>query len=188
MEHFARLYRKDIWRDLPDRVEVWTEKETLTGPLLTITFKLAVGLFPCRGFASLSFLYEAAKEIDEGGKPTYIYYFGDHDPSGQNFSRRYRESCRTRPARRDIFREASRSPEQIERWNLSTRPTKRTDPRSKNFQGDSVEVEAIEPGILRTLCRDAIEFHIPDGHLKRMKMIEADERRDILSLVKAVNE
>ena len=189
IEDCARLYRKDIWRGLPERVEIWTEKETLTGPLLSVTYKLAVGLFPCRGYASLSFLYETAKEIEECGKPTTIYYFGDHGPSGQNiFQTIQRELQKLAPTIDIYFQKLAVTYEQIERWNLPTRPTKRTDSRSKNFKGNSVEVEAIEPEMLRRLCRDAIEFHIPEGHLERMKMIEAEKRGDILSLVKAVNE
>lgn len=189
MEHFARLYRKDVWRDLPEKVEIWTGKETLTGPLLATTFNLGVGLFPCRGFASLSFLYETTKEIEESRKPTYIYYFGDHDPSGQNiFQTIQRELPKLAPTVEIYFERLAVTREQIQKWDLPTRPTKRSDPRSKNFKGDSVEVEAIKPGTLRALCRNAIKFHIPEDHFERMKMIEAEERRDILSLVKVVNQ
>ena len=189
IEECARFYRKDIWRNLPERVEIWTEKETLTGPLLSVTYRLAVGLFPCRGFASLSFLYEAAKEIEECGKPTTIYYFGDHDPSGQNiFQTIQRDLQKLAPTTDIYFEKLAVTYEQIERWDLPTRPTKRTDSRSKNFKGESVEVEAIAPDMLRRLCEDAIKSHIPEGHLKQVEMIEASERRDILSLVKTVNQ
>ena len=46
------------------------------------------------------------------------------------------------------------SPRQIVDWQLPTRPTKKTDSRSKNFKGESVEVDAIEPERLRELVRD----------------------------------
>jgi hypothetical protein len=41
--------------------------------------------------------------------------------------------------------------EQITRWNLPTRPIKKSDCRSKKFKGPSVEVDAIAPDNLRAL-------------------------------------
>ena len=134
-------------------------------------------------------LYGVAQEIKECGKPTTIYYFGDHDPSGQNiFQTIQRELRKLAPTIDIYFEKLAVAPEQIEKWNLPTWPTKRTDSRSKNFDGNSVEVEAIEPETLRKLCRDAIESHLPEGHLKKVEMIEASEKRDILSPVKTVNQ
>ena len=49
---------------------------------------------------------------------------------------------------------------QIVELNLPTRPTKKSDSRSKNWNGDdSVELDAIPPNLLRQLVRDAIERH-----------------------------
>lgn len=40
-----------------------------------------------RGYSSLSFLHSAAETIEAKNKPTYLYYFGDHDPSGRDITR-----------------------------------------------------------------------------------------------------
>ena len=82
LDEIARLYRRNIWPELGERVEIWTEKETLTGALIDETYLYNVPLMPTRGYPSLSYLYEAAELIKSAGVPTYIYYFGDLDPSG----------------------------------------------------------------------------------------------------------
>ena len=50
--------------------------------------------------------------------------------------------------------------EQVEQWNLPTRPTKMTDTRAKKFAGTSVELDAIPAAKLRELVRDCIERHV----------------------------
>jgi hypothetical protein len=44
-----------------------------------------------RGFSSLSYLYEATEVIKAQNKPAFLYYFGDHDPSGVHIERNLRE-------------------------------------------------------------------------------------------------
>ena len=173
----ATFYRRDLWRSLPVRVEIWSEKESLTGVLYPVTHEYNVPLMPTRGYPSLSFLYAAADEIREAGKPTFIYYFGDHDPSGVDIPRtvdmRLREFA---PEAEIIFERLAVLPWQIEEWSLETRPTKRTDTRAKGFEGESVEAEAIAPEFLRDLCRRALYQHIPEDALRIHKVAEDSER------------
>ena len=78
----ARTYRKALWDDQDAYVEIWCEKDALAGVLYKETAVWDVPLMVSRGFASLTFLAEAAEAIAAEGKPAYLYYFGDHDPSG----------------------------------------------------------------------------------------------------------
>jgi hypothetical protein len=48
-------------------------------------------------------------------------------------------------------------PEQIVAWGLPTRPTKKTDSRSKSFEGESVELDGIELAVLRQIVRECME-------------------------------
>ena len=183
VEDCARFYRKNLWRELEERVEIWAEKETLSGVLLEETWNLDVGLYPCRGYPSLSFLHSAAETIEDSWKPTFIYYFGDHDPSGQDIPRTIIQRLEQfAPYAKIYFKRLAVTPDQIGEWHLSTRPTKGSDSRAKNFQGDSIEVEAIPPERLRTLCREAIESHIPKGWLDKIRVAEESERKLILTL------
>ena len=117
-----------------------------------------------------------------------ISYFGDFDPSGVDISRstetRLREfiqelggtefnDCFT-------FNRVAVNLEQIETMGLPTRPTKKSDSRSKNFGHDiSVEVDAIDPDQLRTMIRGCINPLIDQGELDRLLEIERQERETL---------
>ena len=73
--------------------------------------------------------------------------------------------------------------QQIEEMNLPTRPTKKTDSRSKNFEGESVEVDAIPPKELKRICRSLIEQHISGPELVRHRRIEQAERNTLTQIV-----
>jgi hypothetical protein len=74
------------------------------------------------------------------------------------------------------FHRLAVTPQQVEEYGLLTRPTKKSN-HSKNFAGDSVEVDAVPTPILRQLVRDAIEEWIDDDALALTRAAEADERQ-----------
>ena len=53
-----------------------------------------VPLMVARGYASLSFLYNAAEYINDLEVPAYIYHLGDFDPSGVNAGEKLEETLR----------------------------------------------------------------------------------------------
>ena len=57
LEDTARLYRKALWADADCYVEVWIEKDALSGVVYPITSLFDVSLMSARGYASLSFLH-----------------------------------------------------------------------------------------------------------------------------------
>jgi hypothetical protein len=181
LQHTARTYRRSLWDDQDAYVEVWTEKDALAGVLLEETRQWDVPLMVSRGFSSITYLYEAAEAIEDQGKPAYLYYFGDHDPSGVHIDRSIERQLRELAPEAEIhFERVAVRPEQIEQWGLPTRPTKKTDSRSKTFQGESVEVDAIPPDQLRELVRDCIEQHVDGRRLDLLRVAEQSER-DILT-------
>jgi hypothetical protein len=64
------------------------------------------------------------------------------------------------------------------------RPTKSSDTRAKDFEGESVELDAIPPDRLRDLVRNAILEHLPMTEFRRLMDIEARERRQIAAMVR----
>ncbi len=126
LEATRQHYRRDYWRELDEYVEVWLEKDALAGVLFRVTDEWGVPLMVTRGFASLSYVHNAAETIERVGKPTHIYYFGDYDPSGveidRNLERRLREFA---PYSEIHFERVAVRREQIEEFDLPTRPTKR---------------------------------------------------------------
>jgi hypothetical protein len=179
MRDAARLYRKDLWVDADAYVEVWCEKDALAGVLSDITYEFDVPLMVARGFASETYLNEAAMSISQQDRPCYVYHFGDHDPSGVEAAKKIQEGlCRLAPKAEIHFMRAAVTPDQIAGWNLPTRPTKATDSRFKKWAGgESVELDAIEPDMLRLIAGMCIERHLPREEMKRLRLIEAGERQ-----------
>jgi hypothetical protein len=177
LRHTAQTYRRSVWDNQPVYVEVWTEKDALAGVLIEETRPWDVPLMVSRGFSSVSFLYEAAETIEDQGKPAYLYYFGDHDPSGVHIDRNIERQLREMAPGAEIhFERVAVLPWQIVAWNLPTRPTKRTDGRAKNFKGESVEVDAVDPQVLRSLVATCIERHVDRHAYDVLKAAEESER------------
>lgn len=62
----AGLYRKDYWATSDVNVEVWLEKDALKGVLIpTVVNDCGLGLHVTRGFASITYLQEAAEDREQ---------------------------------------------------------------------------------------------------------------------------
>lgn len=171
-------YRRNLWADLPVYVEIWTEKDAIAGILLEEADVYGVQVLPLRGFASLSMLHNAAatfRQMARRGKEVYVYYFGDHDPSGRLIDPSALRSLEEDFGAAVNFERVALTEDQIEVYNLPTRPTKESN-HSKNFKGRSVEIDALAMDVLRSLVDRAISQHLPPGWLEMMKRIEAQER------------
>ena len=178
LEETARLYRRAVWSDVDTYVECWLEKDALAGVVHPITNKYDVPLMVARGFSSLSFLHSAASDIADLDKPAFIYHLGDHDPSGICAAEKIEQTLREFAPDAEIhFERLAVLPEQIRDWNLPTRPTKKSDSRAKTFKGDSVELDAVHPDMLRQIVQEAIEQHLPEHQLDTLQVAEESERQ-----------
>ncbi len=177
VQETAQFYRRRLWDDQDVYVEVWLEKDALSGVLYPTTAKYDVPLMVTRGYPSLSFLHSAAEGILDEDKPTFLYYIGDHDPSGVHIPQKVESDLREMAAGAEIhFERIAVNVEQIEALNLPTRPTKKTDTRSKTFKGASVEADAIPPADLRAIVEEAITQHIDQEVLNTTMVAERSER------------
>lgn len=176
------LYRADLWRDAALRCEVWVESRSIASVLIDDCDELAVALFPCGGFSSLSFVHSAAEEHNESGddRPLVVLYVGDYDPAGvlidQSLEREMRRHLDPRIAL--IFARVGINPEQIQQYDLPTKPRKAGDRRSLHVAA-TVEAEAMPARILRGILRERIERMLPEGALAAAKVAEQSERDHI---------
>jgi hypothetical protein len=184
IEATAECYRRALWHDSDVYVEIWVEKDTVAGVIMEETEPFDVPLMVARGFSSLTFLYNSARAIADRGKPAHIYHCGDHDPSGRVSARAIERTLRRFAPEVEInFECIAVTPEQIEEWNLPTRPTKRNkNTHAKGFVGDSVELDAIPADKLRGLVRSCIERHIDKKKLEITKIAELSERKFLADL------
>jgi hypothetical protein len=186
LEETARFYRKDLWADADAYVEIWIEKDALSGVVYPVTAQYDVPLMSARGYASLSFLHSAAEYISELEVPAYIYHFGDYDPSGVNAAAKIEETlCELAPDADIHFERVAVTPYQIQKWELPSRPTKTSDSRAKSFGSDeSVELDAIEPEQLRALVQVYIEKHLDEERLRILREAEESERATLLQFAR----
>jgi hypothetical protein len=184
----AGLYRKDYWSTSEVNVEVWLEKDALKGVLVpTVVNECGLGLHVTRGFASITYLQEAAEEIELDGRPTYVYVLTDFDPSGVSIAEKVEEELKTRaPYSEIVVERLAVDRAQIDLWNLPTRPTKASDTRAARFRRvhgtDSVELDAIPPDELRNLVRNAIDSHMEPWRLRQFRIVEQEERKTLRSM------
>jgi len=156
-------YQRDIWATQPYHVEVWSEKNGLSDVIRPVCNAYRVPYVPTKGQPSITLLYNSAQEMIASGKRTHLLYVGDHDATGLNISRVIEEELREFGVDVTLHRVAV-TPEQIDLYNLPTRPGKQSDNKHAAFVStygpDCVEVDALQvvsQDLLPTLIRQAIE-------------------------------
>jgi hypothetical protein len=182
LEHWQRSYRRDLWLTQPVHVEIWVEKDALAGVISPITREYDVPLYVARGYSSLTFIYDAAEEIKSLGKLVHVYHFGDFDPSGVDAANKIEKGLLEHGAR-VFFERVAVTEEQIGLYNLPSRETKRSDPRSKGWGNrPSVELDALPAPLLRKLVKESIERHIDPWQLERTRQVEQQERKTLAAV------
>jgi len=178
----ADSYRLDRWKDQKYYVEVWLEKDALSGILEPITRRYHVHLLVNRGYPSVSAMYDSAKRIKVqthiNKKPSRILYLGDHDPSGENMVQDIEKRLREFGAFAVGVQKIALTMEQIEHYNLPPNPAKRSDPRYDKYvriHGNrSWELDALRPEVLTALVQSHIKKLV--NHRKFNAVIRQEER------------
>jgi hypothetical protein len=189
----AKYYRKALWRDSEDYVEIWCEKDALAGVIFPVTSMYDVPLMITRGFSSETFCFEAVEAWEpheERNRTHWVYYLGDFDRAGQDAARSLKEKLDRFSEERDvlvIFEQIAVNEDQIERWQLPTREPKRKSPVDKQWPfKHACELDAIPPDTLRELVQGEIERHLPADQLAILQTAEESERTEIMRLVEAI--
>lgn len=190
MRRMANLYRGDLWADSNYYVEVWCESRSIAGVIEDTCRELAVSLYPCGGFSSITLAYDAAQTINwecRNGKGCIVYYIGDYDPAGvlidQSLERELKEHLNS-----DVVMSFFRlgiTEEQIGIYDLPTKPRKETDRRAQHIK-ETVEAEAMPAHILRDLLRQEIEIWLPSDALAVTKIAEQSEREHIRRMAELI--
>jgi len=180
-------YNVPFWLDQPEYVEVWLEKEALSTVFHEITKNFKIVLAPCRGYSSLTYLYEAARRlVSLRDRAIWILYFGDFDPSGLDIERDIQQRLTKLGVHANVRRIAI-TKEQIARYDIPPIPTKKSDLRTAKHiaqHGDiAVELDALDPAILQNLIRQAIWEHLDSSLLEKRNTLLEEKRRLIKNMV-----
>jgi hypothetical protein len=172
------------------------EKKALIGIFKKVCRTWDIALGACKGYPSLTFLYELHNRFDEAieeGKRPIILYFGDYDPSGEDIPRSIKDNLDWFGIEVEIRRIALME-HQVSEWKLPSAPIKsrhqiideRTgklkwmgDTRSIAWEGiGQVELDAVPPEEIINLCENAIkDIFDEDLHddLDEMERLETDK-------------
>ena len=156
-------YRLDRQKEQKVYIELWVEKDALSGVLKKITSRYHIKLMVNRGYSSCTAMhdaYERLRRYEDEGKQTCVLYLGDHDPSGLDMIRDVRERLEEFGVYPEV-RHIGLTKKQIEKFNPPPNPAKITDPRAGWYiqkHGDfSWEVDALDPKALHQLVRENVE-------------------------------
>lgn len=162
----ADQYRQDLWAGQIYRVEVWVEKDALTGVIGRTADRLDCPWFSCRGYTSQSELWSAARRhqrYERDGQKVIVIHLGDHDPSGMDMSRDIADRLALFGAGTYVERIALNM-SQVEQYNPPPNPAKLTDSRATGYierHGDeSWELDALNPEILDGLITNAVDQYV----------------------------
>jgi hypothetical protein len=166
-----------FWFNQPIYVEVWLEKEALANILQPIAAKYRVSFVPCRGYPSLSLLYDCANRLRTvpEGREIRILYFGDYDVRGLNIEQTVeRNLMEDFGIQANVIRYAL-TREQIEKFQLPPNPSKKTDSMIRGWietHGDVAwELDALEPHELEKIVTEAMTQQIDTTILNERKEI-----------------
>lgn len=182
-------FSRNRWENQHNYVEVFIEKKALQGVFKPITDKARVALGACKGYPSLTFLYDTAerlKQAIENGFNPVILYFGDYDPSGEDIPRSIEENLRRMGVETLEVRRIALMEHQVIEWNLPPAPVKEGDSRTSAWDGlGQVELDAVEPKQLQRLCKDAIADLFDTDIFDELKEEEAIQKQYYISELKS---
>lgn len=174
-------YRRDKWASQAIHVEVWVEKDALAGVVGAVTQGYDIFAYACRGYNSMTALWEAEQRFEAQDKPVVVLYLGDFDPSGVDMTRDIRDRLAAYTEAEVTVRRVALTDAQIAEHDLPPMPAKRTDSRAAGFiaahgEVSAVELDALPPDVLTALVEDAIGENCDLSEFARQQEIEAEER------------
>lgn len=156
-------YKENKMYDQDTIVEVWVEKEALTGIIRTACYNWQLSFFACKGYPSQSSMHEAAQrhvKHQNNDKNVIVLHMGDHDPSGIDMTRDIEERLSLFGSDAEVRRIALNM-HQINQFNPPPNPAKMTDSRASDyiheFGSSSWELDALTPEQLNSLIDDQID-------------------------------
>lgn len=177
-------YMLDRWKNQPNYVEVWVEKDALIGIVSQICRKLDVPHFSCRGYTSQSEMWSAAQRFinQEHRESRTIIHLGDHDPSGIDMTRDIQERLDMFGA--DVYvKRVALTMEQIDIFNPPPNPTKLSDARASGyiaeFGHECWELDALEPKVINDLIQNEVTALMDEDLHDEIERTEERDKRNI---------
>lgn len=177
-------------------VEVWVEKDALSGVLKRVTERYHVPILVNRGYSSASAMFDSYnrfRKAYQNDQEIRVLYLGDYDPSGIDMIRDIHDRTMEFFAGKgedDVDFEIipiALTREQIQQYDPPPNPAKITDPRAKDFikkhGSTSWEVDALPPNVLNQLLDDSIRGYIDTDVFDEIVNREQQDKDKLSALV-----
>ena len=188
VESVRLSYRRDVWVNQPEYVEVWCEKDALSGIFEEVLEPYGVTLNVGRGFDGWSSIKDASDRL---GHSSTVLYFGDFDPSGEDISRSLQERLADpllpEGGSRARFVRCALNHDDVTRYALPSDFTKAADPRRAAFvekYGDvAVELDALPPDALRERIETEVSARMDPHALEQTRRLQREDQRRLEALL-----
>jgi len=155
----ARTYKEERWRTQPVKVEIWVEKDALSGVLTDPGYDWRLNYFATKGYPSISSLKTAAdrfKRQARKGEKTVILYLSDHDPEGLHMPQQVGETLEQFGVTNVEIRRVGLTMDQIIEHQPPPSAAKRTSSRVESYYDatgtdQAWELDALKPSIIQDL-------------------------------------
>jgi len=187
-------YKRDKLARQKMNIRVYCEAAGMMPQLERVCEPYSIPVYSCSGFDSLSAKYQLKEACWRAfayqGRRTVILHLGDHDPSGDSifndglvadiYAFLDQDVQHKEPHEVATFERVALKTEHIERFNLPTEPPKKSDSRTKNWQGgEACQLEALPPDVLAGLLDATVKTYVNLAVYERDLREEEEERRRI---------
>jgi hypothetical protein len=193
-------YKRDKLARQKINIRVYCEAAGMMPQLERVCEPYSIPVYSCSGFDSVSAKYQLKEACWRAfvyqGRRTVILHLGDYDPSGESifndglvedvYAFLARDVPHKAPHEVAVFERVALKVDHIERFGLPTTPPKRTDGRTKNWQGEATcQLEALPPDVLAGLLDATIKTYLNLAVYERDLKAEDEERRRITKALPA---
>jgi len=197
VESAIRWYRLPRWEGQDHYIELWVEKDALSGVLAPLASEYHVTLMVTKGYSSASAMFDAAQRrfmCYTDRARLAVLYLGDHDPSGEDMVRDIGARLNLLSgdgSQTHYVEKIALTWDQIQQYQPPPNPTKITDSRAQAYIAkygfECWEVDALPPNVLQALVRDAIRGYLDEELMADVKAREEADKARLRKFVKGLD-
>lgn len=154
----------DRWARQDNYIEVWVEKDALSGVIERACNPFRLPHMACKGYLSQSEAWRSGRRFMhaiEEGKTPILLHLGDHDPSGLDMTRDNGDRLEMFAEQGVEVRRLALNIDQVDEYGPPPNPAKVTDSRAaeyiKRYGSSSWELDALEPSVIVDLIKAEVE-------------------------------
>ena len=161
----AYSYKERRWANQPVKVEIWVEKDALSGVLVDPGVEWRLNYFATKGYPSISSLKAAAdrfKAQERRDERTVILNLSDHDPEGLHMPEQVGEALESFGVSNVEIRRVGLTMEQIRQHQPPPSAAKRTSSRVQSYYDatgtdQAWELAALKPAVIQDLIKEEVK-------------------------------